>query len=78
MFFIFYVYFTSMFVERMEVLGYRQKFEVQRSTFSDSTNTETPRKLLFSLTCVLVCLSVCLSCVRKSLSVDILRQDWPI
>ena len=28
------------------------------STFPDSTNTETPRKLVFSLTCV--CVSVCL------------------
>jgi len=46
------VNFTSMFVERMEVLEYRQKFEVEPSTFPDSTNTETPRKLVFSLTCV--------------------------
>ena len=46
-----------MFVERMEVLEYRQKFEVELSTFPDSTNTETPRKLVFSLTCVR--LSVC-------------------
>ena len=51
--------FTSMFVERMEVLEYRQKFEVELSTFPDSTNTKTPRKLVFSLTCVCVC--VCLS-----------------
>ena len=53
---------TSMFVERMEVLEYCQKFIVELSTFpdSDSTNTETPRKLLFffSLTCA--CLSFCL------------------
>jgi len=85
--------FTSMFVERMEVLEYRQKFEVELSTFPDSTNTETPRKLVFSLTCVRVsvclsvclpaclsvsvCLSVCLS-VPKSLSVDILRNSRPI
>ena len=66
--------FTSMFVERMEVLEYRQKFEVELSTFPDSTNTETPRKLVFSLTCVCVCLSVYMS-VRKSLSVDILRKS---
>ena len=59
----------------MEVLEYRQKFEVELSTFPDSTNTETPRELIFSLTCV--CLSVCLS-VRKSLSVDILRKGRPI
>ena len=59
----------------MEVLEYRQKFEVELSTFPDSTNTETPRKLVFSLTCVCVC--VCL-CVRKCLSVDILRRSWPI
>ena len=63
-----------MFVERMEVLEYRQKFENELSTFPDSTNTKTPRKLVFSLTCVCVCLSVCL-CVRKSLSVDILRES---
>jgi len=50
--------FTSMFVERMEVLEYRQKFELELSTFPDSTNTKTPRKLVFSLTCVCVC--VCL------------------
>jgi len=29
----------------MEVLEYRQKFEVELSTFPDSTNTGTPRKL---------------------------------
>ena len=52
---------TSMFIERMEVLEYRQKFEVELSTFPDSTNTETPRKLVFSLTCVCVCVCVCLS-----------------
>jgi len=33
-----------MFVERMEVLEYRPKFEVELSTF-ESTITETPRKL---------------------------------
>jgi len=54
------IIFTSMFVQRMEVLEYRQKIEVELSTFPDSTNTETPRKLDFSLTCVCVCLSVCL------------------
>jgi len=48
--------FTSIFVERMEVMEYRQKFEVELSTFPDSPNTETPRKLVFSLTCVSVCL----------------------
>jgi len=47
--------FASMFVERMEVLEYHQKLEVELSTFPDSTNTETPRKV-FSWTC---CLSVC-------------------
>jgi len=39
---------TSMFVERMEVLEYRQEFKVELSTFPVSTNTETPRKLVFS------------------------------
>jgi len=58
--------FTSIFVERIEALEYRQKFEVEPSTFPDSTNTETPRKEVFSLTCV---------SVRKSLSVDILRKS---
>jgi len=75
-----------MFVERMEVLEYRQKFEVELSTFPDSTITETPRKLVFSLTCVCVCVSVCLSVgakkfrtdSQKSLSVDILRKSRPI
>jgi len=39
---------TSMFVERMEVLDYCQKFEVELtvSTFPDSTNTERSRKLV--------------------------------
>jgi len=58
-----------MFVERMEELEYRQKFDVELSTFPDSTNTETPKKMVFSLTYV---------CVRKSLSVDILRTSWPL
>jgi len=65
--------FTSMFVERMEVLEDRQKFEVEISTFPDSTNTETPRKLVFSLTCV--CLSVCLSvCAKKFVSGYLTKQ----
>jgi len=56
-----------MFVERMKVLKYRKKFEVELSTFADSTNTETPRKLVFGLTCV--CLSVRLSvCAKKFVS----------
>ena len=66
--------FTSMFVfvERMEVLEYRRKFEVALSTFPDPTNTEMPRKLVFRVKCMRVCVSVC---VRKSLSVDILRMS---
>ena len=56
-----------MFLERMEVLEYRQNFEVEQSTFPDTTNSETPRKLDFSLTCV--CLSVRLSvCAKKFVS----------
>ena len=69
--------FTSMFVERMEVLEYRQKFEVELSTFPDSTNTKTPRKLVFSLTCVClsVCPSVCLSvCAKKFVSGYLTRE----
>ena len=31
-------FFTSKFIEQMEVLKYRQKFEVELSTFPDSTN----------------------------------------
>ena len=54
-----------MFVERMELLEYRQKFEVELNTFPDSNNIETPRKLVFNLTCVSVCLC------------DILRKSWP-
>ena len=52
-----------MFVERMEVLEYRQKFEVELSTVPDSTNTQTARKVVFSLmyVCVCVCVFVCLS-----------------
>ena len=62
-----------MFVERMEVLEYRQKFGVELSTFPDSTNTKTPRKLVFSLTCV--CLSVCLSvCAKKFVSGYLTRE----
>ena len=52
-------YVTSMSVERMEVLEYRKKFEVELSTFPDSNNTETQRKLVFSLTCVCVCVCLC-------------------
>jgi len=49
-----------------DVLEYCEKIEVELSTFTDSTNTETPRKLVFSLTCVCVCLSICLSvCAKK-------------
>jgi len=60
-----------MFVEQAKVLGYRQQFEAELGiVFSDSTNTETSRKLVFSLTCVCV-VCVCLS-ARKSLRVDIL------
>ena len=64
-----------MFVERMEVLEYRQKFEVELSTFPDSTNTKTPRKLVFSLTCVClsVRLSVCL-CAKKFVSGYLTRE----
>ena len=47
-----------MFVERMEALEYCQKFELELGSFPDS-NFETSRKLVFSLTCVCVCLSVC-------------------
>jgi len=39
-----------MSVERIEVLEYCQKFEVEQSRFPDSTNTEPSRKLCFSLT----------------------------
>jgi len=35
-----------MFVERMKVLEYRQKFEVELTTFPSSTNTGTPTKLI--------------------------------
>jgi len=47
-----------MFVERMEVFEYRQKFEVELST--DSANTETPRKLV-------------LACIEKLLISFVLR-----
>jgi len=58
----------------MEVFKYRQKFEVELSTLPDSTNTETPRKLVFRLKCVCVCVCVracvCLSvCLSAFLSV---------
>jgi len=49
-------FFTPMFVERMEVLNTVTNSKLELSTFPDSTNTETPRKLVFSLTCVSVCL----------------------
>ena len=47
-----------MLVKRMEILD-RQKNRswANKSIFPDSMNTETPRKLVFSLTCL--CLSVC-------------------
>jgi len=58
-----------MFVERMEELEYRQKIEVKLSQFPDSPNTETPRKLFFSLTRARVCVCVCLSVyAEKSVS----------
>jgi len=43
----------------MEVLEYRQKFEVELSTVPDFTNAKSPRKLVFSLTRVCVYVSVC-------------------
>jgi len=63
---LFFFVFTFMFVERMQVLEYQQKFEVELSTFPDSTSTKTPRKRVFSLTSVYLCL-------QKSLSVDITK-----
>jgi len=39
----------------MEVLEYRQKFEVTLSKFPDSINTKTPRKIVFRLMCVYLC-----------------------
>jgi len=51
-----------MFVEQMEVSEYRQKFGDELGLFPDSTNTETPRKLVFSLTCV--CRSVYCLCEK--------------
>jgi len=36
---VFFFFFSSMFVERMEVLENCQKFEVELSTFPYSTNT---------------------------------------
>ena len=57
-----------MFLEQIEVLEYRRKLEVEQSTFPDSTNTETSRKLFISLTCV--CVSVC----AKKFSVDIVTK----
>jgi len=41
-------------------IGDRKKFEVELSKLTDSTNTGTPRKLVFSWTTVCVCVSVCL------------------
>ena len=53
-------HFTFMFVERMKVLEYRQKFEVDlTSTFPYSTKIETSRKLVFSLTCMCVSVYLC-------------------
>jgi len=70
--------FTSTFEERMKVLEYCKTLEVELCTFPDSTNTQTSRKLVFSLTSVCVlCLPVSLS-VRKKLSVDILQTSRPI
>jgi len=43
-----------MFVERMEVLEYRQTSEVELGTFPDFTYTETSKKLVFGSTCVCV------------------------
>jgi len=38
----------------MEVFEYCRKFGVELSTFPDSANTDTSRKVVFSLTCVCV------------------------
>jgi len=60
----------SMRIGWWKYLDCHQTFEVELSTFPGS-NTGKPRKLVFRLTCV------CL-CVRKSLAVDILRTSRPI
>jgi len=68
--------FTSMFVERMEVLEYRQKIEVELSTFPDSTNTETSRKQVFSFTCACVWVCVCAwGCVRVCVRVCVRARE---
>jgi len=67
-----------MFVERMEVLEYRQKFEVELSIFPDSTNTETSRKLVFSLTCVCVCVCLCLNCLCLTVSLSVSLSIYKI
>jgi len=59
-----------MFVERMELLEYHPKLEVELGIFPDSTNIETPRKLVFSLTCVCVCV-----CVREKVWISDERID---
>ena len=57
-----------MFVERMEVWQYRQKFEVELSTFPDSTNTKTPRKLLLAW-------RVCVSAWAKTFVSGYLKKE---
>jgi len=42
-------------MEKVGLLEHRRKFEVEQSAFPDSTNTETLRELVFSLTRVCVC-----------------------
>jgi len=56
--------FTSMFVERMEVLEYREKFEVEQSTFFLTLLTLKCQENRFCV-CVCVCLSVS---AKKSVS----------
>ena len=51
--------FTPMFIERMKVSEYHQKFAVKSNIFSGSNNTKTLRKMVFSLTCACMCVFVC-------------------
>jgi len=57
-----------MLVERWEILEYRKKFEVELSTFPDSTNTETSRKQVAWRVCVRLCV-----CVSVSLCENVCR-----
>jgi len=71
-------HFTSMFVERLEVLEYRQKFKVELSAFPATLLTLTRQENWVlarrARACVCVCLSVCV-CEKVCQWISYVRVD---